>query len=585
MNILGISGLGESRPYKRRIFPHLEERLYHMTQGNDAAAALVGREGVLAAAAEERFSREKGTGAFPRRAIEAVLAQAGLDDFDVIAHGFDYEPLKKYFDRDDFGRKRFDAVYARAVLERAIDDAFPGRGWSKKLVPVPHHLAHAASTFEPSGFDDALVLIADSVGEMHSTTVLTASRANGYQVLGQVGVPHSLGLMYGAFTQYLGFWMGMDEYKVMGLAPYGDPERFYAAVRKLVLLKSDGSFAIPLLNKNKSPEDWETNAGIMRELTALFGPPRAQESELRQEHMDLAAALQRVLQEALLAILRHHREKTGLANLCLAGGVALNCTANGVILRSGLFEHVFVQPAAGDDGTALGAALYVQRQREPDAPRVPMALPLWGPGFDDAALTAALAPIAPERIWRAPDDAALAAEVAKRLAAGQIIAWFQGRMEYGPRALGSRSVLADPRDATMRDRLNRLVKKREEFRPFAPIVKREAATKYFAIAPGEEDTYAHMLFVTDVRPEHRAGLPAVTHVNGSARVQTVSRGASPLLWALLDAFEALTGVPILVNTSFNVRGQPIVCTPKEAVDTFQGTAFDALVMGPNVVSR
>jgi carbamoyltransferase len=318
---------------------------------------------------------------------------------------------------------------------------------------------------------------------------------------------------------------------------------------------------------------------VLKVLVDMFGPAREPESEITQTHKDIAASLQAVLQNCQLHVLRHFKRETGNKNLCMAGGVALNCSANGVIKRSRLFERVFVQPGAGDDGSALGAALYAQRLHDPEFRPRKMPVPLWGPEFDDAAIRQELAGRKDCSIVETKSFDALCREVAARIDRGEIVAWFQGRMEFGPRALGSRSILADPRDPTMRDRINSLVKKREGFRPFAPVVAADAAARIFDITPGDEDTYSHMLFVTHVRPEFRGKLPAITHVDESARVQTVTREQNPRLWQLLKEFEKLSGLPAVLNTSFNVRGQPIVCTPKEAVDTFLFAKLDALVAG------
>jgi carbamoyltransferase len=311
----------------------------------------------------------------------------------------------------------------------------------------------------------------------------------------------------------------------------------------------------------------------------MFGPAREPESEISQKHMDIAAALQATLQSTLMHVLQHFKKETGQKNLCMAGGVALNCSANGFLRRSRLFKGMFVQPAAGDDGTALGAALYLQRHREPTSVRQKMSVPLWGPEYDDTKIHQVLQARydCTNIVFRSFEE--LTMEVAKRLSDGQIVGWFQGRMEFGPRALGSRSILADPRDPNMRNRINALVKKREEFRPFAPAVTAEAAGQYFEIRDGEESTYAHMLFVTHVRRSYRDQLPAITHVDGSARVQTVAKEDQPRFWTMLNAFGKVSNLPILLNTSFNVRGQPIVCTPTDAVDTFLAARLDALVIG------
>jgi len=586
MNIIGISGFHNSVPFKKREMPDLSAREYRIAQGFDSAAALVTDTGIQAVAAEERFSREKATGSFPIQAIQYCLQAAGLrpDDIDVVAHGFAYEPFRPFYDQSPFLRKQFTEVYSQEAQLRCLEEHFPAHGWARRLVQVPHHLAHAASTFYVSGFPEALILVADGMGEMHSMTV-AVGRDHQIEVIHQVPALHSLGILYGVFTLYLGFYMGLDEYKVMGLAPYGNPRRFFHKFTELLHVRNDGTYTIPLLAEDKTLEEKETHRGVLRVLAETFGPPREPESEITQHHMDIAAALQASLQACLLHVLRHFKHHTGQRNLCMAGGVALNCTANGVIKRSRMFRQMVVQPASGDDGSALGAALFAQRQHASTLPRPTMLLPLWGPAYEPADIRQALQfhrecePMS----YASFDD--LAREVALRLAQGQIVAWFQGRMEFGPRALGNRSILADPRDPSMRDRINMLVKKREAFRPFAPAVTVEAASRFFEIDPGDESPYAYMLLVAPVRPAFRQQLPAITHVDGSARVQTVSREGNPGFWTLLSEFGKLTDLPVLLNTSFNVRGQPIVCTPSEALDTFLFAHLDALVMDHYLVLR
>jgi carbamoyltransferase len=422
------------------------------------------------------------------------------------------------------------------------------------------------------------------MGEQDSTTIAVGSGQE-IKVVKRVRAVHSLGILYGVFSLYLGFYMNLDEYKVMGLAPYGDPRRYLDSMMRLVNLEPDGTYSVPVLFENVSREQRETYAGTLAVLEDLFGPAREQDAEITQRHMDIAAALQTVLQQSLLHILRHFKAETDQNNLCLAGGVALNCTANGVIKRSKLFKGMYVQPAAGDDGTALGAALYVLHQHTPKPIRQRMSMPLWGPAFDSHHIAGVLESVPDCEVTHFESFHDLAVEIAKRLYAGQILGWFQGHMEFGPRALGNRSILATPEDPGMRDRINRLVKQREDFRPFAPAVTVEAATKYFDIDPGDEPLYAHMLYVTQVRPAFRPHLQAITHVDGSARVQTVSNEDNWRFWRLLTEFERLSGVPILVNTSFNVRGQPIVCTPTEAIDTFRAAGLDGLAIGDWLVVR
>jgi len=585
MNVIGISGLNNSVSFKKRMYPDLSRRDYRICQGFDAAAALVTPEGIRAAAAEERFTREKTTGRFPARAIEYCLLTSGLTlgEVDFIAHGFDYEPYRDYYYETDLGRKQFDEVFSREAQLATLEHHFVGQ-WKGTFVQVAHHLAHAASTFFVSGMEAALVVVADGMGEQEGLTIAVGSGRR-IEPIKRIPSIHSLGILYGLFTLYLGFDFNMDEYKVMGVAPYGNPRRYFDKIMGLVKLQDDGTHTIPLLFRNETEREKETYAGSLECLKEMFGPPREPESEITKHHQDIAAGLQATLQVALLHLLRFFKKDTGMRNLCMAGGVALNCTANGVIKRSRLFREMFVQPAAGDDGSALGAALHVAHSQEPARSMSKMSLPLWGPEFSESKIGEVVRVRKECRGDRFDSEEALVAEVARRIAAGQIVGWFQGRMEFGPRALGSRSILADPRGADMRDRINALVKKREEFRPFAPAVASEAASKFFEIDEGDESLFSYMLCVTQVRPPYRRELPAITHVDGSARVQTVNRDENPRFWRLLKAFEKLSGMPLVLNTSFNVRGQPIVCTPAEAVDTFLVAGLDALVIGDHLVVR
>ena len=584
MNVIGISGLDNGIRFKKREFPDLSARQYRIAQGYDSAAALVSSCGVQAAAAEERFTGEKATGTFPLNAIRYCLEAGRLapSAIDYLAHSFSYEPFRSFFDHDDYLKRQFTEVYSRDAQLACLQRYAPGWHWDEMLVSVPHHLAHAASAFYMSGFDQSLILVSDGMGEFHSATV-AIGKGNEIHIIKQIPGLHSLGLLYGVVTLYLGFFMGLDEYKVMGLAPYGDARRHFDKLMGLVQLKRDGTYEIPVLSRNLSWEDKETYAGTLRELTEMFGRPREPESEISQDHMDVAAALQAVLQASIFHVLQHFRKETDQKQLCMAGGVALNCSANGVILRSRMFRKIFVQPAAGDDGTALGAAMYVQRYHEPEASRARMSGPFWGPEYDNASIARAIKERADCIVIEYSSFDELVQDVTRRLGQGEIIGWFQGRMEFGPRALGNRSILADPRDSGMRRRINHLVKKREEFRPFAPAVTAETAVQYFDIRAGEEPTYAHMLFVAQVRKPYQRQLPAITHVDGSARVQTVQRQDNPRFWGLLNAFGKVAGMPILLNTSFNVRGQPIVRTPEEAVDTFLAARLNALAMGNYLV--
>lgn len=585
VTVIGFSGLHDSIPFKKRMFPNLSPREYRIAQGFDSAAALVTGDGVVAAAAEERFTRQKTTGSFPVNAIRYCLRASNLDPdaIDYVAHGFDYEPYKSFFMKSDFTARQFGEVYSRETQLRYLDEHFGDFGWGDKLIQVQHHLAHAASAFYLSGFEESLILVADGMGEQCSTTIAVGAE-NKITILTQTRTLHSLGLLYGVFTLFLGFAFGLDEYKVMGLAPYGNPRRYFDRLMSLVNLKEDGTYAIPLLFANETDEEKETYRVTMRTLSEMFGPPRRPDAEITQDNMDLAAALQSVLQACLMHILRHFRRETGQRNLCMAGGVALNCTANGMIKRSKMFKNMFIQPAAGDDGTALGAALYIQRAHGPNPRLKKMTLPLWGPAFSNDDIKDVLQNDRRCKSRLHHSYSGLVREVVRLIAAGRIVAWFQGRMEFGPRALGDRSILADPRDAGMRDRVNELIKKREWFRPFAPAVTEEAAERFFHIDDTSDSVYTYMLLVAQVKAAYRDKLPAITHVDGSARVQVVKEKDNPRFWALISEFGEATGIPVLLNTSFNVRGQPIVCTPAEAIETFLSAKLDALVIGDYLVT-
>jgi carbamoyltransferase len=584
VQVLGISGLDRSLGLKERMVPGLDERERRYRQGLDSAAAIVSEDGVLAASAQERHDGVKGTGTFPADAIDACLRMAGitLDDVDFVAHGFCYE-RSVVQELDDFAGRWYDQVYSKAVQLEVLRAHYPGYDWEHKLVRVRHHLAHAASAYYLSGFQEATVLVADGMGETESTSILTG-RGSQLRRVRSYPISSSLGILYSVVTHYLGFLPGMDEYKVMGLVPYGDPSRFADVAHNLTRLSAAGQLSVPVLSRDQSPTERETHRGVVNALEELFGPARHPEAPIEQRHMDVAATLQDCLERSLLHVLREAGRQLSSANLCLAGGIALNCTANGQILRSGQFEDIFVQPAAGDDGTAVGAALWQLHQHVPVTP-VRMTMPYWGDSFSDEQTAVALRALGPEHevVQLAGDELTTAA--AALIAAGSVVAWFQGRMEFGPRALGNRSILADPTRPGMRAHLNAVVKQREEFRPFAPAVLAEEAGKYFEITPGNERIFEHMLFVAQVRDEYRDRLPAITHVDGSARLQVVQRDSAPLFWKLISRLGGHLGMPVVLNTSFNLRGQPIVRTPDEAVATYARSALDALVLGSWLVTR
>ncbi len=578
---------------------------------HDSAAALVVDGEVLAAAQEERFSRRKHDRAFPRAALAYCLEEAGLALAELDRVAFYDKPLltferllETYLSFAPRGFRSFSAamplwlkekLFQQRLLRDALREFDPQFDVEAKLLFAEHHQSHAASAFYPSPFDEAAVLTIDGVGEW-ATTALSMGCGNRLETLRELHFPHSLGLLYSAFTEYLGFRVNSGEYKVMGLAPYGEP-RYAGRIReRLIDIKADGTFRLDLRYF-----DYCTGLGMINErFASLFGrPARRPEQRLEPFHMDVAASVQAVTERVVERLARSIARETGARNLCLAGGVALNCVANGALLRAGDFERIWIQPAAGDAGGSLGAALAVHHHHlgVPRRPREPgrdaMRGAYLGPGWDDARVAERLAR-AGARFRRLGDDALMEGAV-DALARGWALGWFQGRMEFGPRALGNRSILGDARSPTMQRTLNLRVKFRESFRPFAPSVPREDVADWFEL---DADS-PYMLLVASVREERRRApgaaereltgverlrairseIPAATHVDHSARVQTVHRDTNPRYHALLRAFEARTGCPVLVNTSFNVRGEPIVCTPEDAFRCFMGTDIEALVAG------
>jgi len=583
MIVLGISGFENSVPFKRSHWPGLDEREYRISQGHDSAAALVIDGQIIAAAAEERFSRQKHTGSFPSGAIQYCLSAAGIqpDDIDEIAHSFDYSPYRPMFLMDPVSAEQYRAVFSREALVERLNQAlpsFPG----DRFRQVNHHLAHAASAYLTSGWEECLVVVIDGMGEAHSATVYHA-RDNQLDKLEEISANDSIGILYSLVTLHLGFDFNSDEYKIMGLAPYGDPTRFRGFFQRAVTLLDDGRFRIPLLRMNQAREDRENYGASRRYLQDHLVPCRTPEAPITDEHRDVAAALQECLDEVFLHLCRHAGQTTGLSRLALAGGVALNCTANGKLLQSGQFDEIYVQPAAGDDGSALGAALWRASQNS-TVRNVRMPVPFLGPAAAGEDIDRAL-----EDFRDQIDTVQLStlretcSEAAKLIRDGRVIAWYRGRIEFGPRALGHRSILSDPGHPEMRDRINAMVKMREAFRPFAPAVSIEQVHEWFKVAPDTELPY--MIMTVDVQEKHRASLPAITHVNGSARVQTVSKRDNGDFHALLEEVGKLTGREMVLNTSFNVKGQPIVNTPREALETFLGTGIEYLFLENTLIQR
>jgi len=581
--ILGVSGLAESVRFKRTHWPRLEEREYRISQGFDAAAALVVDGVIVAAAAEERFNRRKQSGDFPTQALAYCLREAGLSWADVneVAHCFDYAPFGEIFSLDPISAELYETVFSKQALVAQIRRCCP-QFPAERVHPISHHLSHAASAYFTSGWEECLVVVLDAMGETQSGSIYRGNRGN-LEKLREISANDSLGILYSLVTHHLGFDFNSDEYKIMGLAPYGDPLRFEGIFRQALECRPDGTVRIPILRLNRTRDERENYLQTRDWLSRHLIPRREPGAELTQTHRDVAAALQACLDRAILHICGHYGATTGLRKIALAGGVALNCSANGKLMRSGLFDEIYVQPAAGDDGAALGAALYRASQAGPVSnQRFPV--PFLGPSHPACAIDAALKAFhGAIKVTDCGTVEKTCIRAASMIQQGKVIAWYRGKMEFGPRALGNRSLLADPSNPEMRDRVNAMVKKREAFRPFAPAVSIEEVHRWFDVPPLTALPY--MITTVEVREQYRATLPAITHVNGSARVQTVAAHDNPAFHALLGAVGRLTGREIVLNTSFNVKGQPIVNTPREAVETFLGTGIDCLFIENNLVSH
>jgi carbamoyltransferase len=581
--VLGISGFENSIPFKKAHWPGLEEREYRISQGHDSAAVLLVDGEVVAGAAEERFSRKKHTGDFPASAIQYCLNTARItpDELDEIAHGFDYTPYRAAFLLDATSAEQYDQVFSREKLLAGVGQHLPDFPHDK-VHQVNHHLAHAASAFYTSGWDECLVVVIDGMGEAQSATAYHA-HDNQIDKLQEIAAKDSIGILYSVITLHLGFDFNSDEYKIMGLAPYGNPARYRHFFEQAVELLDRGTIKIPILRMNEQREDRETYGATRRYLEEHLVPKRAPDSEITDDHRDIAAALQECLDKVMLHICGHFGRVTGLRRLAMAGGVALNCTANGRLLQSGIFDEIYVQPAAGDDGTALGAALW-RASRNGGVSNHRFPVPFYGPAATPSEIDEAIEQTGNRiEVTRFANLRDACAEAAKLIKGGRVLGWYRGRMEFGPRALGHRSILADPGHAEMRDRINAMVKMREAFRPFAPAVSLEQVQDWFEVPRGLELPY--MIMTADVRPQFRAALPAITHVNGSARVQTVSAKDNCEFHELLKAVGKATGREMVLNTSFNVKGQPIVNTPREAIDTFLSTGIEFLFLENTLVRR
>jgi len=570
---------------------------------HDSAACLIKDGEILAAAQEERFTRKKHDHSFPSNAVRYCLASEGISAREVDYIAFYDKPfikferiLETYLAYAPKGIKSFlkaiplwikQKLWIKEIIKKELD-------YDVNIIFPEHHESHAASAFYPSPFESAAILTADGVGEW-TTTSFGVGEGREIKILADIKFPHSLGLLYSAFTYYTGFKVNSGEYKVMGLAPYGDPKYVDLILKELVDLKEDGSFKLNM-------EYFDFAAGLTmtnKKFDELFGgPPRQPESELTQREMDLARSVQEVTEEIMLRMAKHVKRETGKEYLCLAGGVALNCVANGKILREGIFKDIWIQPAAGDAGGALGAALfawyqYMGNERNANGVEDSQKGSYLGPEFSDEEIKKYLDEHEIE--YKKLSENQLTDVVSDLIAEGNVIGWFQGRMEFGPRALGNRSILGDARSPEMQSKMNLKIKFRESFRPFAPSVLEEKVSEYFEL----DRPSPYMLLVAEVKKERqikskddsnnlfgieklkvpRSDIPAVTHVDYSARIQTVNKNTNPLYHKLLSDFDRKHGCAVLVNTSFNVRGEPIVCTPDDAYKCFMRTEMDYLVLG------
>jgi carbamoyltransferase len=578
---------------------------------HDSAACLLKDGCIIAAVQEERFTRKKHDAGFPHNSIQYCLSEANISPSDIKNVVFYEKPFVKferlietYLAFAPKGFKSFSSsmpvwikekLFQKNMLSKELSKVLGDSiDWRKRLLFSEHHLSHAASAFYPSPFENAAVLTLDGVGEW-TTTSLAIGKGKELKIVKEIHFPHSLGLLYSAFTYYTGFKVNSGEYKVMGLAPYGEPKYADLIKDKLIVVADDGSFQLDM-----SYFDYATGLTMTnKKFDTLFGgPPRTSESELTQREMDLAASVQKVTQDIIIQIAKHIAKETGEKNLCLAGGVALNCVANGALVREKIFDNIWIQPAAGDAGGALGAALSAwylhhaeERQVSIDCDSMKGAY--LGPSFTDSEIEADFMECGAK--FQKCDDHVLIEHVASALAEEKAVGWMQGRMEFGPRSLGGRSIIADPRSPKMQKQLNLKVKYRESFRPFAPSVLREHVGEWF----NHETDSPYMLLVADVHKDKRleiseedgalfgveklnvprSTVPAITHVDYSARIQTVHSETNPRYHALISNFYQKTGCPLVVNTSFNVRGEPIVCTPMDAFKCFMGTELDVLAVG------
>lgn len=549
--------------------------------GHDASASLVRDGELIASAPEERFTREKKDRSFPENSIEYCLDYEGIEIRDIDTITYYMDPETHYEERviHHLGRfypdsvPLFDSMLERAQKVNNVEEEIRSRlSYNGEIYFCTHHLAHISSSFFPSGYDSAAAISMDGLGEI-SSTVIADVNEDGIEVLKEIDFPHSLGMLYNAVTHYLGFNATTDAGKIMGLSSYGDSTRYIDEFRDIVQFDKEGGYELDL---DYFAFPFERSTWVTDEFMNRFGPMREEGDELTERHKDIAAALQKRIEEAYFHMAEWVKEETGRKNLCLAGGVALNSVANGKLVKSELFDDVYIPPTAGDDGTSIGGPLYYHHCVQGSSKRSRIS-PYMGPAYSDKEVIDSLNRL--NLNYRKSED--VFSETAEYIAGGNIVGWFQGRMEMGPRALGNRSILGDPRDPDVKDVINSSVKFREPFRPFAPSVLLEEVDQWFDY----DRPSPYMILVYDVLPEKREEIPGVTHVDGTGRLQTVAGTDNERYHSLIKEFEKLTDVPVLVNTSFNIKGEPIVNTPMDAIRCFLGSGIDYLVMNDYILDK
>lgn len=557
-----------------------------------SSACLVRDGELIAFAEEERFDRDKHTGAFPINAIKYCLEEAGVTLNDVDVLGFHWKPLHKFHVRvfevlknllnvrdmtGEYSGKWFNMLNAKRIFKEYFREELKGRTKPLRFIRVKHPVTHGASAYLVSPFKDAAIITMDGSGEVACTT-MGYGEGSKIKILQEINFPHSLGYIFVSLTEYLGFKPNSDEYKIMSLKSYGKQSRYYDIAKEIIKLKPNGKYTVDLSYFNF--QKGVRNPWVSEKFIKVFGPMKPYDAPMTETYQDIAWAFQKRLEDVAMHIATWLHRKTGKEYLCIAGGTGLNSVMNGILLQKGPFKDVFVQPAANDTGCCIGTAYYIYNTILKNPRNYVFKTPYLGPGYTNAEVRALLDRRGIKYDFVASEDE-LVARTAKSLANGEVVGWFQGRMEVGPRALGSRSILGDPRDIEMQEVLNVKVKHRESFRPFAPSVMEEHSQEYFDI----DRPSPYMTFVVPVRHDKHKVVPAITHVDGSARIQTVNKEVSPRYWNLLSKFKALTGVPMLVNTSFNVMGEPIVCRPEEALECFLNTDIDHLVIENCIVSK